>query len=1079
MRRTVVIKFGWAVCLATRPAFPQHKAFAVPDILTEPSAPAETSDRTTRLQHLEREIALAVRLLPEQGPITSFVALNTLPSFEPLPFDEGVQKACRIFGCQPYLSSDRYREELARGRILPGDLATVLRDDLGSRADEPVLEFGTRYNLRLAMLEYPLRSGPDAELRWFIAETDALRHIRSESPAATKSLLVGKTRHWIMRDVRNLARNPANGTNGANGTHGANGANGHANPDRQVHVVLADLIRHFGESEIESWDDETWEAFTLQVLWRLCRDGVQGVPNCTPPPPESPRHRDVLLKATHIDTDIQVHELLTRFCASFLDQGFSGWLLPNRDQGFYRSFSTLYQQPHGPPHAWRKGLPDELRRIDAAGGGALDSILESLDLLGVADKDWDEYLAATLVALRGWAGMVHQIENRSDSVAHTIPPGSLLEFLAVRLILERLALAQAAKEGLGFNGPLDQLWQAAKFGIARHQPHTVDQRAFQIFQLAQILGWLPDDLNRLTKPQWAQLVEEIEVFSLTERRRVFHRAYEHRFTTQALDAVSIQSRRDPARVSGARFQTIFCIDDREESFRRHLEEIAPDVETYSTAGFFGVAIYYKGTADAHFVPLCPIVIKPKHWVVENVVDGLELRDRQRAQARRMLGNAQHRFHVGSRGLAGGALLTAGLGLFASIPLLGRILFPRLAARIRNSASRLVRAPQLTDLQLERSDPTPGSEPGHVGYSLEEMTNIAEKVLREIGLIENFSRLVIALGHGSNSVNNPHKSAYDCGACGGGAGGPNARSYARFCNDPRVRAQLALRGLIIPPETVFVGGMHDTCSDTITLHDLDHVPDSHRHDLDEATKILEATCDRNAHERCRRFISAPLAMSFAGARRHVAGRAEDLAQTRPEYGHSSNAMCIVARRTRTKGLFLDRRSFLVSYDPHQDDPENTILARILAPAVPVCYGINLCYYFSYVDSAGWGSGTKLPHNITSMVGVMDGAASDLRTGLPWQGVEIHEPLRLLFLIETTPEIMLKLMERNPVIGNVTRQGWIQLALLDPDSSRIHIFRNGEFQVYEPQSKELPTAATSTDWYRGWRDHLSFAVIEKGG
>ena len=153
------------------------------------------------------------------------------------------------------------------------------------------------------------------------------------------------------------------------------------------------------------------------------------------------------------------------------------------------------------------------------------------------------------------------------------------------------------------------------------------------------------------------------------------------------------------------------------------------------------------------------------------------------------------------------------------------------------------------------------------------------------------------------------------------------------------------------------------------------------------------------------MSAPLTLTPEEARRHVEGRAEDLAQTRPEYGHATNAICIVGRRSRTRGLFLDRRAFLTSYDPTQDDAESTILTGLLRAVFPVCAGINLEYYFSYVDPTGYGCGTKLPHNITSLLGVMDGAASDLRTGLPWQMVEIHEPVRLLFVIETTPEAML--------------------------------------------------------------------------
>ena len=145
------------------------------------------------------------------------------------------------------------------------------------------------------------------------------------------------------------------------------------------------------------------------------------------------------------------------------------------------------------------------------------------------------------------------------------------------------------------------------------------------------------------------------------------------------------------------------------------------------------------------------------------------------------------------------------------------------------------------------------------------------------------------------------------------------------------------------------------------------------------------------------------------------------------------------------------------------------------AVPVCAGISLEYYFSYVDNPGWGCGTKLPHNITSLLGVMDGAASDLRTGLPWQMVEIHEPVRLLTVIETTPEVMRKVLDRNPGIARLVRNAWVYLALLDPHAPRITVYRDGSFIDYEPRAEELPRAASSVDWYRGWRDHLEFAEI----
>jgi hypothetical protein len=208
---------------------------------------------------------------------------------------------------------------------------------------------------------------------------------------------------------------------------------------------------------------------------------------------------------------------------------------------------------------------------------------------------------------------------------------------------------------------------------------------------------------------------------------------------------------------------------------------------------------------------------------------------------------------------------------------------------------------------------------------------------------------------------------------------------------------------------------------------------------------------------------------------VEGRAEDLAQTRPEYGHATNALCFVGRRWRTRGLFLDRRAFLASYDPAQDDSEGTLLTRVLQAVIPVCAGISLEYYFSFVDPTGWGCGTKLPHNITSLLGVMDGAASDLRPGLPWQMVEIHEPMRLLFVIETTPRALEQIMDRHRTIGRLCRNHWVQAATLDPESSEIHVRQGGSFERYVPESRELPVAKSSLDWYRGWRGPLGFASL----
>lgn len=72
---------------------------------------------------------------------------------------------------------------------------------------------------------------------------------------------------------------------------------------------------------------------------------------------------------------------------------------------------------------------------------------------------------------------------------------------------------------------------------------------------------------------------------------------------------------------------------------------------------------------------------------------------------------------------------------------------------------------------------------------------------------------------------------------------------------RIREGLTARGLILPPETVVVGGYHNTCNDSVTFSDLDRLPPSHQEEFDAVRRYIELTCNRNAHEHagglCRR------------------------------------------------------------------------------------------------------------------------------------------------------------------------------------------------------------------------------------
>ncbi|MBS0204747.1 MAG: DUF2309 domain-containing protein [Planctomycetes bacterium] len=1019
---------------------------------------AEPDSVQARLKSLvERSGAL----LPAQGPLSGFAFLNPLQGLEDLPFEEGMTKGARLYGCRPYLSEDFYRDKLASGRIVLEDIRAVLQTELAQAASTPVAPSGNRFDVRLAMLQHPLRSAPPEELRWFIAETNALTQFSEATSPRIRKRFLELTRHWVMREVLGRTTNEPGG-----------------NAPTPVNQIVTELLERFHRDSMEAWNESTWEQFSLQLLWRVCRQGVELVEIRPDTSISFIRHRDLLLQATGEDTDLLVHPVLIRFCAAFTDQGISDWALPDRDLGLFRAFCTLYQSPDSLRERWMRPLSSELVRLQKAGTTPLACIQESLVDLGVPEDQWGEFIEASTLALRGWAGMIWQMEVRQDRVAKPVPTGSLIEFLAVRLLVERTALRHLSRKHMETTDQsLSGLRRELQNRITRRAATSVEERAFFVFQLAQVMGWSPPDLDRLSPKEWAGLIAEIESFPPLARRRVFQLAFEHRLLVKALDAVSINNQQPPKPAVAARFQSVYCIDAREESFRRHLEEQGPGIETFGAAGFFGVAMYFKGIADAHYSAQCPIVVRPQHWVVEDMAFPFEQSHQFRARSRRALGIAVHQIHLDSRSFAPGAVLSAGLGTLASIPLVMRVLFPKFTARIRRTFGSIVAPPMMTRLRLERRLPAPGPNPGEIGFSIEEMANLGERMLRDIALTSNFARLVFFMGHGSACQNNPHKSTYDCGACTGNPGGPNGRALAAMLNHAKVRAVLASRGLPIPEETIFVGGLHNTCDDTVTLFDLDQLPKSHFEDVAAARRAFDVACRRNAHERCRRFYSARLDLTPDEAHQHVKDRSEDLAQTRPEFGNASNALCIVARRSRSRGLFLDRRCFLQSYDPTTDDAEHTILARILGAVIPVCSGINMQYYLSAVDSLGWGCGTKLPHNITSLLGVMDGAASDLRCGLPIQSVEIHEPVRLLFVIETTPDGILQIMRRNPVIGRILGNGWAQLAVLDPHSNQIQVYQNGEFRSYQPSTTELPTAPSSIEWYRGWRNHLAFAAIKQ--
>lgn len=978
-------------------------------------------------------------MLPAQGPIATFIHHNTLHAFQHLPFHDAVSEACAIWDAEGYLAESEYRAAWQAGRITDDDVEHALAK---RRREVPERRIGT---LQLSQVEaWMLREGvvddPPVALRWAREELDRARRFRHGVSAEAQRRILTRSEGYLAK--AEAAKTPA--------------------------LAAALRLRARGEDV----------GAALEASWAVCAELAEG---SREKPSErllarigvDRTHRDLLVAAGAPDPAAASNAELVSFLAAYLDDGMARWSMPHRERGLLRCFvAQLEAAPHT-EQPWLRRVRQGLASSLASNTPAPVMLEAILDDLGVTREHWGGYLARAHAALPGWAGMVARLEHHPEDRAPDAPPASLLELSILRLALDRSSV-QERMAVMGLEGrPRKLVDEVRRAGLLTHLDRA-DATIDRLHQITQLAGLAAPDLVAMGAENVRALADAIEDFDGVIRRRVLHEAYERHHLLEIVGAVDARLAQPQTAPREARLQTLFCIDDREEAFRRHLEEQDPAYETFGAAGFFGVAIRFTSLDDPTSHDLCPVVVTPAHAIHEHPAQGLEALAEERRQRRALLGHVAHELTDGSRSFFRGVFVTSLLGLFALLPLALQLASPRLATRlVRWFASTLVPGVE-TELGLDRQGARCDVDGLALGFTPEEQADRVEALLRNIGLVSGFAPLVTLLGHGASTVNNPHHSAYECGACGGSNGGPNARAFARMANDRRVRALLSERGIELDEGTWFLGGLHDTTGEGVTIYDRELVPETHREHLAELERALDLARIGSAHERCRRFDHAALDLDPEQALAHVETRAVDLSQARPELGHATNAVAVVGRRALTRGLFLDRRAFLISYDP-ADDEELVLLGRILRAVLPVGAGINLEYYFSRVDPQRFGAGTKLPHNVASLLGVMEGTSGDLRTGLPTQMIEIHEPVRLLCLVEASPEALLAVAAREPEVAELVLGGWVRLVSVDPTARRFVEFDGGAFVPVEPAHEPVASCDRSEAWYRGKRQPLGPALL----
>jgi hypothetical protein len=840
--------------------------------------------------------------------------------------------------------------------------------------------------------------------------------------------------------------------------------------------------------------------------------------------------RGLLRAVTGRDILDDLRPSLLRQIAGYLDQGLAAWHPDARDEGFYAAWRRIAAADLG----WVfEELPDWHAHLESLSDDPLETVITELRRLGLHQARWADYLQQLALEIPGWSGMFlwrHLHPGYEDLMPRRV---EMMDYLAVRLVLEHLFAQRLCTELWQLEANIDLIrWyfrrNNAEFLVryalyntrlpeylaslahrmtpqrARHGPgekdwlqlahmintwrespaadrpagHSVYRSAWRLFRLSQHLGLTGSDIRSLDLRQIEDMLDALQRLTPERTGYLWLQAYELHYREQLFNALTSNHGRDPGPKQGVSAQLVFCMDDREEGIRRHLEEIDPSLATFGAAAHFGVPNYWRGLDDARVSALCPIVVTPEHEVRERPVAGqeaLRARHDKRRRRRLRLGDLLHqeirRDLLNALPLivlaAPGALVTLAGKLFAPLTL------GRLGERWRKGYDLEVATEVAICADGDDRPPTP--QQPRLGFTDAEQIDRVEVVLRNIGLIDDFAPLVVIMAHGSSSQNNPHLSAYDCGACSGRHSGPNARILAAMANRTDVRAQLAQRGIRIPEDTWFLGAEHNTCNEQIEWYDLNVMPARFQEGLAALRRSLHEASRRHAHERCRRFASAPASPTPDQALAHVMGRALDFSQARPELGHATNAAAFIGRRSMSRSAFFDRRVFLISYDA-TTDASGEVLERLLLANAPVGAGINLEYYFSTVDNDRYGCGSKVTHNVTGLFGVMDGATSDLRTGLPRQMIEIHEAMRLQVVVEASTEILTEIYMRQPPLQELIGNGWLLVSAMHPQSGALSVFdpQRG-FLPWRGRQAPLPRVKESRDWYEGHHGPLTPALL----
>jgi uncharacterized protein YbcC (UPF0753/DUF2309 family) len=669
------------------------------------------------------------------------------------------------------------------------------------------------------------------------------------------------------------------------------------------------------------------------------------------------------------------------WAASFFDKGQASWSAANKKLGLFAAWKHEASIDRSPELNGLKGFRNFIKALP---DNPLSATQSALDTLELSSESLNLYFHRLLLRLGGWSAFAARLDWDSELLGGE--DGNLLEFLAA-LVCWEAALFESLK-----NQELSSKWQEAKMGLLQA---GVKKNINQQLQVKLILQ---------------------DAFDLSTQQSMVRK-----FQVQKPESKPDQKQ--------AIAQAIFCIDVRSEVYRRNLEWVNNDIETLGFAGFFAFPIKYVPLGHSVGEAQCPVLLTTGPIIKESLANANENQSAlEQRKLHRQIRQVWKSFKSGA------------ISNFSFVSPMGLSYLPKLftdsfgltrPVANPNDVGLKKAAIQQRSISLE----TENWQDETAGIPLEQQFSMAKNALNAMSLTENFAQFVLIVGHGSTMVNNPHATGYDCGACGGHTGEANARVAAAVLNNKAVRVSLQNEGISIPSQTIFLACLHDTTTDQVWIYNENDVPTSKGKALVELKESLLLASKSARTERSLRLNHDPCQTEKA-----IFTRSKDWSQVRPEWGLAGCSAFVVAQRKRTKGINLEGKSFLHSYN-WRKDAGFTILELIMTAPMVVTSWINLQYYGSTVDNKQYGSGNKTLHNVTAGVGVLEGYSGDLRTGLPLQAVHDgdhyqHEPQRLQVVIEAPFEAMNDILKKHQSIRDLCDNGWIFLLAMDVNGQISH-------------------------------------------